>query len=154
MKEVVRVQGSRKRKEQLFNNVDVVLKRFLRKALFLCPVRTIILHLTYITDHLEYLTSNGLTLSVHVLKFCIMSLVHQNPLLLFSMPGGGELIIILVVVLLLFGGRKIPELMRGLGKGIREFNDAKTNVTKELEEGMKEKDITSPASRTSTTTQP
>lgn len=86
-----------------------------------------------------------------------MVLLNLNPLLLFSMPGGGELIIILVVVLLLFGGRKIPELMRGLGKGIREFNDAKTNVTKELEEGMKEKDLTSPASRsasTTTTTQP
>ncbi|MEO5998364.1 MAG: twin-arginine translocase TatA/TatE family subunit [Chitinophagaceae bacterium] len=58
--------------------------------------------------------------------------------LLIEMPGGGELLIILVVVLLLFGGKKIPELMRGLGKGIREFNDAKSNVTKELEEGMKE----------------
>ena len=69
-----------------------------------------------------------------------MVLLDLTPLLLVSMPGGGELIIILVVVLLLFGGRKIPELMRGLGKGIREFNDAKTNVTKELEEGMKEKD--------------
>ena len=63
-----------------------------------------------------------------------------NPLLFISMPGGGELVIILVVVLLLFGGRKIPELMRGLGKGIREFNDAKSSVTRELEEGMKEKD--------------
>ena len=62
-----------------------------------------------------------------------------NPLLFISMPGGGELVIILVVVLLLFGGRKIPELMRGLGKGIREFNDAKSSVTRELEEGMKEK---------------
>lgn len=70
-----------------------------------------------------------------------------------SMPGGGELIIILVVVLLLFGGRKIPELMKGLGKGIREFNDAKSNVTKELEEGMKEKDLTTPPPR-STTVQP
>jgi sec-independent protein translocase protein TatA len=36
--------------------------------------------------------------------------------------------------LLLFGGRKIPELMRGLGKGIREFNDAKSNVKREIEE--------------------
>jgi sec-independent protein translocase protein TatA len=44
------------------------------------------------------------------------------------------------VVLVLFGGRKIPEFMRGLGKGIREFNDAKNNVKKELEEGIKEKD--------------
>ena len=58
--------------------------------------------------------------------------------LLIEMPGGGELLIILVVVLLLFGGKKIPELMRGLGKGIREFNDAKSSVTKELEEGMKD----------------
>ncbi len=45
--------------------------------------------------------------------------------LLFGMPGGTELIIIVVVILLLFGGRKIPELMRGLGKGMKEFKDAK-----------------------------
>ncbi|MCH5717031.1 twin-arginine translocase TatA/TatE family subunit [Niabella yanshanensis] len=48
--------------------------------------------------------------------------------------GTNEIIIILVIVLLLFGGRKIPELMRGLGKGMREFNDAKDNVKKEIEE--------------------
>lgn len=59
---------------------------------------------------------------------------------LISMPGGSEWILIVVAVLVLFGGRKIPEFMRGLGKGIREFNDAKANVSKELEEGMKEKD--------------
>jgi sec-independent protein translocase protein TatA len=56
--------------------------------------------------------------------------------------GFQEILIIAVVVLVLFGGRKIPEFMRGLGKGIREFNDAKSNVKKELEEGMKEKDQT------------
>lgn len=38
--------------------------------------------------------------------------------------GGQEIIIILIIVLLLFGGRKIPELMRGLGKGMKEFKDA------------------------------
>ncbi len=48
--------------------------------------------------------------------------------------GTNEMIIIVIVVLLLFGGRKIPELMRGLGKGVREFNDAKNNVKKELED--------------------
>ncbi len=48
--------------------------------------------------------------------------------------GTNEMIIIVIVVLLLFGGRKIPELMRGLGKGVREFNDAKNNVKKEIEE--------------------
>ncbi|GAA4313655.1 hypothetical protein GCM10023143_24050 [Compostibacter hankyongensis] len=49
-----------------------------------------------------------------------------------------EWIIIVVAILVLFGGRKIPEFMRGLGKGIREFNDAKTNVKKEIEDGMNE----------------
>ncbi len=56
--------------------------------------------------------------------------------------GFQEILLIAVVVLVLFGGRKIPEFMRGLGKGIREFNDAKDNVKKELEEGIKEKDKT------------
>jgi sec-independent protein translocase protein TatA len=65
--------------------------------------------------------------------------------------GFQEILLIAVVVLVLFGGKKIPEFMRGLGKGIREFNDAKTNVKKELEEGMKEKDQTT---TTTTTPQP
>lgn len=56
------------------------------------------------------------------------------------MPGGPELIIILFVVLLLFGGRKIPELMRGLGKGIREFNSARATIEGEIKEGMKKED--------------
>jgi sec-independent protein translocase protein TatA len=59
--------------------------------------------------------------------------------LLLAMPGGSEWILIVVAVLVMFGGRKIPEFMRGLGKGIKEFNDAKSNVSKELEEGIKEK---------------
>jgi sec-independent protein translocase protein TatA len=60
-----------------------------------------------------------------------------HPVLL-GMLGTNEIIIILVIVLLLFGGRKIPELMRGLGKGVREFNDAKSNVKKEIEESSNE----------------
>lgn len=60
--------------------------------------------------------------------------------LLIGMPGGGELILIIVAILLLFGGKKIPELMRGLGKGMREFKDAKENVKSEIELGMSEKD--------------
>jgi sec-independent protein translocase protein TatA len=58
---------------------------------------------------------------------------------LIGMPGGSEWIFIILAIVLLFGGRKIPELMRGLGKGIREFKDAKDNVKTELEEGMKQK---------------
>jgi sec-independent protein translocase protein TatA len=46
-----------------------------------------------------------------------------SSILLFS-PGPTEIIIILVIIVLLFGGRKIPELMKGLGKGIKEFKDA------------------------------
>jgi sec-independent protein translocase protein TatA len=52
---------------------------------------------------------------------------------LLGVLGTQEIIIILVIVLLLFGGRKIPELMRGLGRGVREFNDAKNNVKQEIE---------------------
>ncbi|MCE3283391.1 MAG: twin-arginine translocase TatA/TatE family subunit [Chitinophagaceae bacterium] len=54
--------------------------------------------------------------------------------------GTTEIIVIALAILILFGGRKIPEFMRGLGKGIREFNDAKNNVRRELEEGVTEKD--------------
>lgn len=59
---------------------------------------------------------------------------------LLGMPGGSEWIFIILAIILLFGGRKIPELMKGIGKGIREFNDAKSNVKNEIEEGMKERD--------------
>ena len=69
-----------------------------------------------------------------------MSLLELNPVLLISMPSGGEWITILIVVIVLFGGRKIPELARGLGKGIREFNDAKKGVKDEIESGIKETD--------------
>jgi sec-independent protein translocase protein TatA len=44
---------------------------------------------------------------------------------ILAMLGGPEIAIILVIVLLLFGGKKIPELMRGLGKGVKEFKDGK-----------------------------
>ncbi len=69
-----------------------------------------------------------------------MTISILNSIFLLSMPGGSEWILIIVVVLLMFGGKKIPELMRGIGKGMREFNDAKNNVKSEIEEGMKEKD--------------
>jgi sec-independent protein translocase protein TatA len=69
-----------------------------------------------------------------------MTLSILNNIFLLSMPGGSEWILIIIVVLLMFGGKKIPELMRGVGRGMREFNDAKNNVKTEIEEGMKEKD--------------
>ena len=54
--------------------------------------------------------------------------------------GGTEIFVILIIVLLLFGGKKIPELMRGLGSGIREFNNAKNNISNEIREGIKDTD--------------
>ena len=56
------------------------------------------------------------------------------------MPSGWEIFVILFVILLLFGGKKIPELMRGIGKGIREFNTARATIESEIKEGMKEAD--------------
>ncbi len=46
--------------------------------------------------------------------------------------------VIVLVIVLLFGGKKIPELMRGIGQGIREFNNAKSSVKTHIEEGMRE----------------
>lgn len=57
--------------------------------------------------------------------------------LLFGM-GPQEILVIGLIILVLFGGRKIPELMRGLGQGIREFNNAKANIESEVKESMKE----------------
>jgi sec-independent protein translocase protein TatA len=53
-------------------------------------------------------------------------------LLEFLNIGGAEMMLILAVVLLLFGGKKLPELARGLGKGIREFKDASEGVKREI----------------------
>jgi sec-independent protein translocase protein TatA len=52
--------------------------------------------------------------------------------------GGQELIFIAIIVLLLFGAKKIPELMKGLGKGIREFKEASKEVKENIEKGLDE----------------
>ena len=58
----------------------------------------------------------------------------MKSLLLFQNFGAGEIIIIALVILLLFGGKKIPELMRGLGKGVKSFKDGIKDVEKEIED--------------------
>jgi sec-independent protein translocase protein TatA len=58
-------------------------------------------------------------------------------MLLFSMPGGPEMLLIMLAILLLFGAKRIPDLARGLGKGIREFKDATKEVKREIDEASK-----------------
>ena len=53
-------------------------------------------------------------------------------------PGPWEIVIILVIVLVLFGGKKLPELARGLGKGLREFKNASRDIKKEVEDAVSE----------------
>lgn len=69
-----------------------------------------------------------------------MSVLNFQPQLLMGMPNSGELVITLLIIVVLFGGKKIPELAKGLGKGIREFNEAKDGIKSEIESGIKEKE--------------
>lgn len=57
--------------------------------------------------------------------------------LLFAMPGWTEMIIIALFVIIFFGAKKIPEIARGMGKGIREFKDATKEIKDEINEGAK-----------------
>ncbi|MBB5636549.1 sec-independent protein translocase protein TatA [Pedobacter cryoconitis] len=59
----------------------------------------------------------------------------------FLNMGGSEIMLILAVVLLLFGGKKLPELARGLGKGIRDFKDASEGVKREIHRNINAMDI-------------
>lgn len=54
--------------------------------------------------------------------------------LLVANLGGGELILIVLVILLLFGGKKIPELMKGLGKGVKSFKDGMNEIEKDIKD--------------------
>lgn len=58
-------------------------------------------------------------------------------ILLFNFMGP-EMLVVFFAILLLFGGKKIPELMRGIGKGIREFNSARSTIEGELKDGMRD----------------
>ncbi|MEO6833313.1 MAG: twin-arginine translocase TatA/TatE family subunit [Chitinophagaceae bacterium] len=82
-----------------------------------------------------------------------MVLLHITPQMLIHLPGGDQMIWLLLAVVIFFGGRKIPELARGLGKGIREFNDAKDGVKKEIESGLSDKP-TNPANTANPTNTP
>ena len=58
-------------------------------------------------------------------------------LLLFGSFGAGEVIVIALIVLLLFGGKKIPELMKGIGKGVKSFKDGVKGIEDEINADIK-----------------
>lgn len=58
--------------------------------------------------------------------------------LLFLNLGAGEIIIIALVVLLLFGGKKIPDLMKGIGKGVKSFKDGMSDIEKDINDATTE----------------
>ena len=63
----------------------------------------------------------------------------MNRLLFIGNLGAGEIIVIALIVLLLFGGKKIPELMKGLGKGVRSFKEGMNNIENDIENSGTEK---------------
>lgn len=63
----------------------------------------------------------------------------MNHLLFIGNVGAGEIIVIALIVLLLFGGKKIPELMKGLGKGVRSFKEGMNNIENDIENSGTEK---------------
>ncbi len=67
----------------------------------------------------------------------------MNTVFAFMNMGGWEILLIMLVILIFFGAKKIPELARGLGKGIREFKDATTEIKDEIEEGGKKAKVDS-----------
>lgn len=67
----------------------------------------------------------------------------MESLLLMGLPGGWEWIVIALVVVIFFGAKKIPEIARGMGKGIREFKDATKEIKKEIDEDPSEEKSTS-----------
>ncbi|MDR3679245.1 MAG: twin-arginine translocase TatA/TatE family subunit [Flavipsychrobacter sp.] len=73
---------------------------------------------------------------------------------LLHLPEGGQWVWILIGVIVLFGGKKIPELAKGIGKGIREFNDAKDGIKTEIENNMKEKEKAQVTTNTNPPTPP
>ncbi|NQZ76624.1 MAG: twin-arginine translocase TatA/TatE family subunit [Ekhidna sp.] len=58
--------------------------------------------------------------------------------LLFAMPGWTEMLIIALFIIIFFGAKKIPEIARGMGKGIREFKDASKEIKNEINEAANE----------------
>ena len=83
---------------------------------------------TLLSGYLRLIKTICINLPIH------FNIIIMTTLILLAIPGGMEWVLIAVVVLLLFGGKKIPELMKGLGKGISEFKKGKEEIEKDLED--------------------
>jgi sec-independent protein translocase protein TatA len=70
--------------------------------------------------------------------------MNPNPMLALFNLGGGEIILILAIALILFGAKKLPELAKGLGQGIKEFKNATHNASEGMREVMAESPPTVP----------
>ena len=74
--------------------------------------------MTHLNGYSRLIKTICINLPIHI------NIIIMKTLILLAIPGGTEWILIAVFVLLLFGGKKIPELMKGLGSGIKEFKNA------------------------------
>ena len=83
---------------------------------------------TLLNGYLRLIETICINLPIHI------NIIIMTTLILLAIPGGMEWVLIAVVVLLLFGGKKIPELMKGLGKGISEFKKGKNEIEKDLDD--------------------
>ena len=68
----------------------------------------------------------------------------MNPMLAIFNLGGGEIILILAIILILFGAKKLPELAKGLGQGIKEFKKAAHSASEGMRDAMEETHPSSP----------
>lgn len=64
----------------------------------------------------------------------VLNKIDNERITVLGSLGGGELILIALVILLLFGGKKIPELMKGLGKGVKSFKDGMNEIEKDIKD--------------------
>ena len=81
-----------------------------------------------LSGYLRLIKTICINLPIH-----INIIIMKTSILLFNFLGP-EMLVIFLVILLLFGGKKIPELMRGLGKGISEFKKGKNEIEKDLDD--------------------
>ncbi len=86
-------------------------------------------------------------------QIVLKNLMFDSPVLALGMPGVPEMLLIALVILLLFGAKRLPELARGLGKGIREFRGAVSETSDQLKQAMDEPEKPASSQDSATKTQ-